>query len=162
MVIQNYDEVAQQITDLLVDWAKECADYERDIYLYYDEETQLGEIDYHIGSGWLDDDHYTIYSRIGEPCYIWDAFSDYTSSDIANILNIPLEQLEVETQDYFDMGIGEEPDFWSIRDYVETRDDYMELLWEAYGDIVEENHEFYEDEAYRILDNFLKEQNYGQ
>lgn len=33
MVIQNYDEVAQQITDLLVDWAKECADYEG-IFIY--------------------------------------------------------------------------------------------------------------------------------
>ena len=45
MIIKNYDEVAQQITDLLIEWEKECADYERDIYLYYDEDGDVRRCD---------------------------------------------------------------------------------------------------------------------
>ena len=161
MVIKNYDEVAQQITDLLVDWAKECADYERSIYLYYDEETQLGEIDYHIGSGWLDDDHYTIYSHVGEPCSVWDTFEYCDAKYFADILGLTLSQLMLETNMYLDESDGD-PDIYAIQDYIESREDYMNLIWSEHKYLIEEDIQFYEERAYDILDTFLREQNYEQ
>lgn len=63
--INNREEIVEKLAEMLIDFAKARHPYQSDVYLYYDEATCTASLDIFDnigGNGWLDDDHYTIYS----------------------------------------------------------------------------------------------------
>ena len=64
MIIKNRIEVVQQLAELLRKFDIELNQYDTDVYLYYNSESQTATLDTFVnvsGREWLDDDHYTIY-----------------------------------------------------------------------------------------------------
>lgn len=68
--INNREEIVEQLTEMLIDFAKARRLYQTDVYLYYDVATCTASLDTYDnigGNGWLDDTHFTIY--IDRPHY---------------------------------------------------------------------------------------------
>lgn len=61
--IENTEEVRQRLIRMLMDDASEMCRYERDIYMYIDEDGQarLEWFENPDGNSWLDDDHILLY-----------------------------------------------------------------------------------------------------
>lgn len=161
MTITNREEIVEQLTEMLMQFDKDCNQYQTDIYLYYDAENQTAELDTFVnvgGNSWLNDDHYTIYSdreHYDDGIFSW--IQDKT--EFADLLEIPVEQLEKETRDYnhYDVDDDEELEYCDYREYIKSNDEYMEKLTEAYNDSLEDYLSDYTEKAEYILDEFEKE-----
>ncbi len=64
MVIKNYDEIHDELIEMLKGFVKQSADFQIDVYLYVDEDgiAKLQEFVNPGGNSWLNDDHIKIYS----------------------------------------------------------------------------------------------------
>ena len=61
--IENTEEVQQRLTEMLMEDAKEMCRYQRDIYMYIDDNGQAN-LEWFInvgGNSWIDDDHMLLY-----------------------------------------------------------------------------------------------------
>lgn len=78
--IENTDEVHQRLTQMLMDDASDMCRFQRDIYMYIDEDGQarLEWFENPGGNSWVDDDHILLHRcrQHYEEC-IEDAASDY-------------------------------------------------------------------------------------
>ena len=65
MKLNNYEEVVDELVDLMVRLDAEVPDYQVDIYLYVDEDRN-GSLDTFVnvgGNSWIEDDHITVLSH---------------------------------------------------------------------------------------------------
>lgn len=161
--IKNREEVIEQLTEILMDFDKSCNQYQADVYLYFDRDTNTATLDTFVnvgGNSWLNDDHYTIY-RDREHHEDW---SDYycNNGDFAWGLDMSIEDFDKEVMAYL-INIGDvdedEADDYKIEWYDEYRyvtscDDYCEKLISVYEDSVEERRAEYAERAEEIISNW--------
>lgn len=162
MMIKNREEILEQLTDMLIQFDKDCNNYQTDVYLYYDEENQTAQLDTFVnvgGNSWLNDDHYTIYSDREHFSDMWDWFNN--AEEIADALEIPVEQFRKEVISFLEIGDDEaedfELDYYEARRYAKTKDDYMEKLFAVYCESIDELRPDYIIEAEEFLSRFEEE-----
>lgn len=169
MNIKNREEIIEQLTEMLMQFDKDCnAAYQTDVYLYYDKENQTAKLDTFVnvgGNSWLDDDHYTIYTD--REHYDDGVFSYYQqsgeiaevleSSGIAEVLEMSEEEFEAKIRQYYNMDEDENPDWYEICKFVKSNDEYMEKLTENYNDIIDGMRSEYAGNAERIIREFEEE-----
>ena len=142
-IIKNRDKIVEELTDMLVQFEKDCNAYNTDVYLYYNEETKTAELDTFVnpgGNSWLNDDHYTIYTdeEHGE------SWHDYytTEEEFAECLGIDFENFKKEVFDFLDFDEADQQEiglnYDDALEYVLARDDYAETLIEAFEAYVDE------------------------
>lgn len=160
--IKNYETIIEELTEMLMKFDKECNRYQTDVYLYYNEETQIASLDTFVnvgGNSWLDDDHYTIYRDKEHFNGVLDWYEDFWQ--IAEFLDISEEQLRSEIIQHFDLDEDEAEDLERsdsyVDDYLKTRDDYMETLTTAFNDGIEEMRSEYLEKAEGIMNSFFEE-----
>lgn len=160
--LKNREELVEQLTEMLMDFAKDCNQYQTDVYLYYDEETQTATLDTFInvgGNSWLDDDHYTIYHDTEH----YENWSDYycNDGDFAWGLDMLNEDFEKEVIEYLDLDDDEKEDYQiqyiDAYNYVISRDDYMDKLIEVYKESIDENRADYVEQAEQIISAWEEE-----
>ena len=156
--IENIQEIEEELIELLKQFDKELNNYDTDVYLYYDEDTNTATLDTFVnpgGNSWLDDDHYTIYTDKQH----YDSFIDWYYGDlilIADILDTTVEEL------YNEYAVANELDEDEIEDiedfevilYVESVDKYYDILYNYYCQEIDDNYSDYLDTAEYILDEF--------
>lgn len=154
--IKNREELVEQLTETLMDFAKDCNQYQTDVYLYYDEETQTAQLDTFVnvgGNSWLNDEHYTIY-RDKEHYENW---SDYycNDGDFAWGLDMSNDDFEKEVIEYLDLDEGDKEDYQiqyiDAYNYIKTREDYMDKLIEVYKKTIDEARADYAEQAELII-----------
>ncbi len=159
LVIKNREAIIEQLVEMLIQFDKDRAQYQTDVYLYYDAETQTAKLDTFVnvgGNSWLNDDHYTIYSD--EEHYDDGVFSWIQSEEeFADILEIPVEQLEAEVRKYYGVEDDEKLEYCDYREYIESNDAYMDKLQEAYNEELETYRPDYVEKANWIMDRFDEE-----
>lgn len=160
--IKNREEIVEQLTKILMGFAKDLNKYQTDVYLYYDEEAQTAKLDTFVnvgGNSWLNDDHYTIY-RDSEH---FDDWTDYytESSDFAWGLDMEWKDLETEVKDYLELDEDEKEgykvEYVDVRDYVKSREDYRDKLISVYESYIDETEAEYAEEAERIIAEWEEE-----
>lgn len=154
--LKNRGEIVEQLTETLMDFAKDLNKYQTDVYLYYDEETQTAELDTFVnvgGNSWLNDDHYTIYR---DPEH-YDDWTDYytENEEFASGLDMDWKTLEAETKDYLELDEDEKEDYqveyFEVRNYIKSREDYSDKLISVYESYIDETRPEYAEEAERII-----------
>lgn len=160
--LKNRVELVEQLTEMLMDFAKDCNEYQTDVYLYYDEETQMAKLDTFInvgGNSWLDDDHYTIFLDTEHH----ESWSDYycNDGDFAWGLDMSNEEFEKEVIEYLNLDDDEKENYQiqyiDAYNYVISRDDYIDKLIEVYKESIDENRTDYEEQAERIISEWEEE-----
>ena len=160
--LKNREELVEQLTEMLMDFAKDCNQYQTDVYLYYDEETQTATLDTFInvgGNSWLDDDHYTIYHDTEH----YENWRDYycNDGDFAWGLDMSNDDFEKEVIEYLNLDDDEKEDYQiqyiDAYNYVISRDDYMDKLIELYKESIEENRADYVEQAEQIISDWEEE-----
>ncbi len=160
--LKNREELVEQLTEMLMEFAKDCNQYQTDVYLYYDEETQTATLDTFInvgGNSWLDDDHYTIYHDTEH----YENWSDYycNDGDFAWGLDMLNEDFEKEVIEYLDLDDDEKEDYQiqyiDAYNYVISREDYMDKLIEVYKESIDENRADYVEQAEQIISAWEEE-----
>lgn len=160
--LKNREELVEQLTEILIQFAKDCNQYQTDIYLYFDDETQTATLDTFVnvgGNSWLDDDHYTIYHDREH----YENWSDYycNDGDFAWGLDMSNEDFEKEVIEYLDLDEDEKEDYQvqyiDAYNYVLTREDYTDKLIEVYKKSIDENRADYAEQAERIISEWEEE-----
>jgi len=155
--IVNRDAIVEQLTELLMTFDKECNQYQTDVYLYFDRDTNTATLDTFVnvgGNSWLNDDHYTIY-RDREHHEDW---SDHycNNGDFAWGLDMSVEDFNKEVFDFLNLDDDERADYDIERydgyRYVTSRDDYCEKLIAVYEDYIDEQRADYAQQAEEIFD----------
>lgn len=154
--ITNREEIVERLAELLMQFDKEQNSYQTDVYMYIDEETGAAALDTFVnvgGNSWLDDDHITIYTDNEH----FDSMYDYycNDGDFADALDMEHTELQKEAAqpliDRDEAEEGYEPDWHEIKEYIETREDYVEKLTECYYDSIEEMRSDYINRAEEIV-----------
>lgn len=155
--IENFDEINEELIELLKHFDKERNEYDTDVYLYYDEDTNTAKLDTFVnpgGNSWLNDDHYTIYTDKQR----YDSFIDGYGGEIgfiADVLNISIDQLYQETAEYIDIEDVDDIDYFDIEKYVTNNATYNDILYNYFCDSIDNDYnEYYSDLAEFIFDNF--------
>lgn len=153
--MKNLEQVRETLKGMLQQFDIIGADYQTDVYAYYDKETDVVKLDTFVnvgGNSWLNDDHITIYRD--KPHYekIRDYF--YTEiSELAELAGMDKETFikavakkydtDIDDVDYYDCRRFAEEYYsekideeiaWYIEhesDYSNTIDECIELLEEA-------------------------------
>lgn len=156
MTIKNYDEVVEKLTGILMQLAEEFNQYNTDIYLYYNEETQTATLDTFVnpgGNSWLNDNHYTIYTDKQH----YDTFLDYWESiaEFAEALDITEEKLIEYAAEYFRYET-DEIDYYDIRKFINYHPKYFDELVEQYKNMIGDHVSDYAEQAEQIMELFLE------
>ena len=143
-MIKNYDEIADELAEMLKNYALAQNEFQTDVYLYVKEDgtAELDEYTNVGGNSWKDDDHITIYSDMshsgGEPI------------DYAGILDMTNEELEDKVREFHGMEAEEDVTLSEIKEYLEEN---PELEFEKkFEELVIETGDF-QQQAMEILDN---------
>lgn len=91
--IENTEEVRQRLTRMLMDDASDMCRYQRDIYMYIDEDGQA-RLDWFVnvgGNSWLDDDHILLYVCLQHYEGIEDSIDGTTM--LADLIDLTDEEL---------------------------------------------------------------------
>lgn len=143
-MIKNYDEIADELAEMLKNYALAQNEFQTDVYLYVKEDgtAELDEYTNVGGNSWKDDDHITIYSDMshfgGEPI------------DYAGILDMTNEELEDKVREFHGMEAEENVTLSEIKEYLEEN---PELEFEKkFEELVIETGDF-QQQAMEILDN---------
>lgn len=158
MLIKNREEIIEQLTEMLIQFDKDCNTYQTDVYLYYDKENQTAKLDTFVnvgGNSWLDDDHYIIYRDSEHYETFWNWYQD--STEFANALDLDNTELEFEVRQALDIDVDCEVDWHDCRDYLKQNDEYVETLQAIYNDYLDELRSDYIEKAELIMDRFDEE-----
>ena len=153
MMIKNREELVNELKEILMQFDKDCNSYQTDVYFYYDNKNQTGSLDTFTnvgGNSWLDDDHMTVYTdseHYDDGAYSW-VQNEY---EMADILDIDIEQLIHEAKEYSGYEEDEEIPYNEIERYVQSVDSYSDALWEAYYKSLEDYASEYEERAEEIM-----------
>lgn len=163
MTIKNREEIIEQLTDMLIQFDKDLASYQTDVYLYYNKEEQTATLDTFVnvgGNSWLDDDHYTIYCDREHYEDIFDWYNNV--QELAEYSGISVEQLRSEVIAYYELDeeAAAEYDlaFDDAQKYLKKKDNYMEKLTAAYRDGLDEMRSDYTTKAELIIERFENEE----
>lgn len=155
MMIKNREELVNELKEILMQFDKDCNSYQTDVYFYYDNKNQTGSLDTFTnvgGNSWLNDDHYTIYTD--KEHYDDGAYSWYQSeNEIADTLEISVEQLIKEAREYHGYEDDEEIPYYEIEKYVQSVDSYNDKLWETYYEYIDDMVAEYEERAEELIAN---------
>ncbi len=130
--IKNADQIRRDLIQILIDDAVACCDYQRDVYMYVDDDgnaelvlfTNVG------GNSWLDDDHYCLTILPEHTDQITDNFE--SEEQLADALDMTEQELRQRTLDYFDRGDDFELDDVDLCDmckYAETEHQDQLTVW---------------------------------
>lgn len=166
MNIKNREEIIKQLTEMLMQFDKDCNAYQTDVYLYYDKENQTAKLDTFVnvgGNSWLDDDHYTIYTD--KEHYDGNMWSWYQSvEELAEYAEIPLDELRKKVIERLELDEDEaedfELDYYEAREFFKANHEYMEKLQAAYEECIDDMRSDYADRAEEILSGFEEEQEF--
>lgn len=158
-VLKNRVEIVAQLAVILRQFDVDCNKYDTDVYLYYNADTQTAELDTFVnigGNNWLDDDHVCIY-RDHEHFEgdMWDWIQE--ESVFSDLLGMTEEELAAEVKEYYkdeDRGEDEEFDYFDYREYIQSKDDYVSIISEAYKDFLNDLSDEYNKHAEAIIDEF--------
>ena len=160
--LKNRAEIVEQLTEILIQFAKDCNGYQTDVYLYYDEETQTAKLDTFInvgGNSWLDDDHYTIYYDSEH----YEDWSDYycNDGDFAWGLDMDKDDFRKEVIEFLDLDEEEkedyEPSYLDEYNYVRSREDYTDKLIKVFEKAIDEYRSEYAKQAETIISQWEDE-----
>lgn len=155
--IKNREEIIEELTELLMQFDKDCNQYQTDVYLYFDRDTNTATLDTFVnvgGNSWLNDDHYTIYCDREHH----EDWSDYycNRGDFAWGLDMSVEDFDKEVLDFLNLDDDEKVDYeiegYDELSYVTSRNDYRDKLKSVYEDSVEEHRPEYAERAEAIFE----------
>lgn len=158
--ISNYDEVLDNLTEMLKEISKDVQDYQTDVYLYIgmdDDGKVTAELDDFQnvgGNAMLGDDHICIHST--EPCsedICGLAVPDGHLDSYAEVLKMTPEELENNVREYHELDEDEKVEVYQIKDYIRSEDDLMDMVNAELDRMVEEQSPEYRRLAEEILDN---------
>lgn len=157
VILKNGDEIISQLEEILKQNSIEMPNYQVDIYLYIDE-NGIGTLETFTnvgGNSWLNDDHYTVHC-MGQH---YESYIDTFQSieEIADAVDIPVDDLLEEVVAYFDYDDIEDVDYYDVAKYAE--DVYEDEIYQAYLDIVESLDTDYHWDACHIWDEFINDSN---
>jgi len=159
MTIKNREQIIDELVEMLIQFDLDCNSYDTDVYLYLDDDGNA-ELDTFVnpgGNSWLNDDHYTIYTDRQR----YDSFLDYWTSidEIADYLEIPVEQLIEETRNYFDYDEDDDIEYADVFRFINESDyDYNDRLFDMYADDLRDYYiNDYYDHAELIISRFEDE-----
>ena len=157
--IKNREETIEKLTEMLMQFDKDCNRYQTDVYLYYDSENQTAELDTFVnvgGNSWLNDNHYTIYCDKEHFETVWDWFNN--STDIADVLEYSTyTEFDYDVREFFEMDADETPDWDDYITFVKSNDEYMVKIMESYYDCIDELKPEYIHKAEEIMERFDNE-----
>lgn len=155
--LKNADALRDEFVDMLMNFDKRPNEYQTDVYLYVNED-DTGELYEFInvgGNSWLDDDHYTLYSDKQHYEDVLDWYQD--EYEIADALGKTEDELKEEALVALDLQDDysiDEIGYTDVMKYVETNEEYMDILYDAYDDVIDGMRSEYEDKADDIIDYF--------
>lgn len=163
MTIKNREEIIEQLTDMLIQFDKNLANFQTDVYLYYNKEERTATLDTFVnvgGNSWLDDDHYTIYCDKEHYEDVFEWFNNV--QELAECLEISVKQLCSEVIAYYEFG-GEEAAEYELTfddacQYLKKKENYMEKLTATYCDGLDEIRSDYVTKAELIIERFEEEE----
>lgn len=151
--IENTEEIRQRLTRMLMDDASDMCRYQRDIYMYIDEDGQA-QLDWFVnvgGNSWIDDDHFLLYvcrqhyegieDSIEGTAMLADILG-LTDAELADVvcLDYEIKREDLDADDCFR---------WAF-------DRFGDRLREWYEECIEDAASDYEDEADEILRSFCR------
>lgn len=155
--LRNADELRDEFIEKLKKFDKDCNKYNTDVYLYvHDDGTgELYDFTNVGGNSWLDDDHYVLYTDKQHYDNYLDWYQD--EGEIADALGMSEDDLKEEALVALDM----QDDYWideigysEIIRYLKTREDYSEILYQAYCDAIDDMNYEYAQKADEVIDGF--------
>jgi hypothetical protein len=155
--LKNADALRDEFVDMLMNFDKRLNEYQTDVYLYVNEDGtgELYEFTNVGGNSWLDDDHYTLYSDKQHYEDVLDWYQD--EYEIAEALGKTEDELKEEALVALDL----QDDYWideigykEVKEYVETNEEYMDILYDVYDDAIDDMWSDYEEKADAIIDYF--------
>lgn len=153
MTIKNREELVNELAEMLMQFDKDCNQYQTDVYFYYDNRTQTGSLDTFTNVGgysWLDDDHITIHTdkeHYDDGAYSWIQ-NEY---EMADILGIDIEQLIQEAKKACGYEDDEEIPYNEIERYAKSVEECNDALWEAYYELIEDYASEYDARAEEMI-----------
>lgn len=164
MNIKNREQIIEQLTEMLIQFDKDMNKYQTDIYLYYNKETQTAELNTFVnvgGNSWLDDDHYTIYSDKEHYETVWNWFNN--STEIADVLEYSkYTEFDYDVRQALGIEADEEIAWEDYIAYVESNDDYMEKIFAACKEYIDDMRSEYTEKAEEIMKRFKDEVTYEE
>lgn len=167
MIIKNRETIIEQLQDMLIQFAKDMNEYQTDVYLYYNEEEQMAELDTFVnvgGNSWRNDEHYTIYSDKQHFENVMECFDEL--EDVLSAASGYDKEKEQEIRrdiikhvaeiDGVDISEAYVTDI-DIKDYIKHNDELFENVCNAYNDYVDETASDYYAEAEEIISRFERE-----
>lgn len=159
MNIKNHEQIIEQLTEMLMKFDKDMNRYQTDVYLYYNKENQTAELGTFVnvgGNSWLDDDHYTIYSDKEHYETVWDWFND--STEIADVLEYPTyTEFDYDVRQALEMEEDEDIAWEDYIIYVKSNDEYVEKIFAAYKECIDDMRSKYMEKAEEIMKQFKDE-----
>lgn len=160
--VANFNELNDELIELFKQFDKDFNQYDTDVYLYYDADTNTAELDTFVnpgGNSWIQDDHYTIYTDKQH----YDDFMDWYDGDldlIADVLGTTVDELYKEVA--YALEISEDELDGSdvlvdseVIDFIEGSEEYSEILYDYYCDFIDTEYESeYADKAREVWDKF--------
>ncbi len=158
--LRNDKELINELTELLIKYAKEAHRYQTDIYLYYDEEEQIGEIKEYVnvgGNRWLNDNHYVIGSDWVHDETAYDTFPSV--SDLASaadpehnpdkLIRAAASALDIDEEDL---------EYSDLVEYIKQHDELQAIIYIEHCKEVEEHRSDYMDQAEMMLVDWMYEE----
>lgn len=153
--IENTEEVRQRLTQMLMDDASEMCRYQRDIYMYIDEDGQA-RLDWFVNVGgysWIDDDHFLLYRCREHYDDIFDSIDGIPH--LADILEISSPQSLIL---YVSRSLDISPDEVDFSDCCRyASDNCMDTVRAWYEQSIEDAASDYADQADEIMRAFCRE-----
>ena len=166
--ITNMEAVAEQLAQMLMQFDKDCNNYQTDVYLYVKEDgtAYLDEFVNVGGNSWLADDHYTIYTDEGNLFDPLDWFGD--PGEFADCIGIQWEAFYNNVKSwlyYWDQSIDAEDlgdddyeiDLSQCQEYAKSNPEILEKLTETYNFHIDEMYSDYIARAWRIIEDARKD-----
>lgn len=155
--INNYNEVVENLAEMLKQFDIDENMYQTDVYMYVDENGNA-TLDTFVnigGSSWLNDDHYTIYSDKehydgGFNYWIWNDLSwcaETCGTDIDTIKQTISENSGYDVEDVDDKDVCH---------FLTENEKYMEILYKEWIDYLNSEID-YESISENILDEAIDE-----
>lgn len=156
--IKNYDEIANELAKLFVQFEKDMNEFQTNVYLYVDENTKTASLDIVAnvdGNPRLGDDYVTMYRDEKHDESIYDYFDSI--ADIAEALDMSVEELVQAVKDDihskgYEITDDVEIEPHDVEEYLSYRSDLYEKLYDAYCEWIENDFGSYLNVAHSFLE----------
>lgn len=157
--IKNADQIRRDLIQILIDDAVACCDYQRDVYMYVDDDDNA-TLDLFVNVGensWLDDGHYCLTTLREHTDQITDNFE--TAADLADAIGMTVQEIRQRTLDYFDRGDDfelDDVDLCDMCNYAETEHQDQLTVWMR--ELCDETRSNFAEQADEIIRTFNERQ----